>query len=442
MRSVNLEAEKRISRFLFFIFIIIIGSLVFCSGGCSVYDAYVTNNPVTKSIFAMDTYMTITAYGKNAEAAIDECISEITRLDNLLDAHDSSSEIYKINHVSEGHINDMSKADNPNLSGDRSETSDYGSDSSEYYQTEISDDICRLWEYSDVVYDSTNGAFDVTIYPIVMEWGFPDRSFNVPDNKTIEALLEKTGTGLIDYDAGQKKLSVPYGMGIDFGAIAKGYAAMQVSEILKAHDIESALINLGGNVALIGSKPDGSDYRVAIKNPFLSGSDAPKKAAISTPYIAALNLSDTSVVTSGGYERYFEENNTIYHHIIDPHTGYPAMNGLASVTIICDNRILADAYSTALFVMGEERAVSYWKSIMNSADKGAFKNKSADSAANNSISAGNTNPTSGGDNIMEEIIRNTPFEMVLVADDGRILATPSIAEKMESDEAVEIIKYK
>ena len=139
-------------------------------------------------------------------------------------------------------------------------------------------------------------------------------------------------------------------MEIDFGGIAKGYTSDQLAKIFAEYGIESGLINLGGNVDAYGSKTDGTAWRVAIQSPDQDGN-----------YIGVLEATDKAVITSGGYERYFEEDGITYHHIIDPSTGYPADSGLKSVTIICDDGTLADGLSTSLFIMGEEKASQFWQ---------------------------------------------------------------------------------
>ena len=136
---------------------------------------------------------------------------------------------------------------------------------------------------------------------------------------------------------------------IDLGGIAKGYTSARLMDVFRSYGLTSGLVSLGGNVQVLGTKPDGSLWRVGIENP--QGGD----------YLGVLSTKDAAVITSGGYERYFEENGKHYHHILDPATGYPAESGLVSVTIVSPDGTLADALSTALFVMGRERAEEYWR---------------------------------------------------------------------------------
>ena len=141
------------------------------------------------------------------------------------------------------------------------------------------------------------------------------------------------------------------GMEVDLGAVAKGFAAGEAEEALRAAGVERATIDLGGNVTVIGTRPDGDPWRVAVKDP--RNTDG---------YLCILELEDVTLSTSGGYERYFEEDGVRYHHIIDPETGYPADSGLLSVTVVTANHVLADALSTALFVAGPEEALDFWRS--------------------------------------------------------------------------------
>ena len=141
-------------------------------------------------------------------------------------------------------------------------------------------------------------------------------------------------------------------MKIDLGGIAKGYTSSRVMQIFKDCGVTSGLVSLGGNVQALGTKTDGTDWQIAIENPDKS-----------SDYIGVVSVKDKAVITSGGYERYFEKNGKTYHHILDPKTGYPAESGLKSVTIVSDNGTLADALSTSLFVMGKEDALIIGGSI-------------------------------------------------------------------------------
>ena len=276
-------------------------------------------------IFAMDTYMTLTAYGKNAKKALDAAVDEINNIEQLVSTGIDSSEVSQINKNGKGSV---------------SETTGY------------------LIKRSKEIYDSTNGAFDITIYPIMQAWGFPTENYRVPGKKELKKLRGLMGADHVLYDEKKQEVTLDKkGMKIDLGGIAKGYTSSKVMDVFRENGISSAVISLGGNVQTLNGKPDGSDWRVAVENPADTGS-----------YIGVLSIKDKAVITSGGYERYFENNGKTYHHILDPKTGYPAESGLKSVTIVSDNGTLADALSTSLFVMGKEKALDYWREYKNEFD--------------------------------------------------------------------------
>ena len=178
-------------------------------------------------------------------------------------------------------------------------------------------------------------------------WGFADGEYRVPEAGELAALLEHTGWAKVAVDG--TSVTLPEGFALDLGGIGKGYAAGRCKEILKERGVTSALLSLGGNVSALGSKPDGSAWTVAIEDPDGGG------------YLGTVQIVDRCVVTSGGYQRYFEQDGVRYWHILDPQTGKPARSGMQSVTVVSEDDTLADALSTALFVMGPERAADFWR---------------------------------------------------------------------------------
>lgn len=178
-------------------------------------------------------------------------------------------------------------------------------------------------------------------------------------------------------------------MQIDFGGIAKGYTSARIMDIFRACGIKSGLVNLGGNVQALGTKKDGSSWRVAVQDP-----------QDTDQYLGVLSIQDKAVITSGGYERYFEQDGRTYHHIIDPKTGYPVENGLISVSIVTADGTLADGLSTSVFIMGKEAATEYWR---NHSDE---------------------------------------FDMILMTDDREIYVTEGIADSFESEMDTKIIEKK
>ena len=273
-----------------------------------------------RSVFAMDTYMTLTAYGSAREDALDAAIAEIQRLEALFNAEDPDSEISQLN---------------------------------ENGEATVSKDTGYLIGRSLELYDSTGGLFDIAIYPLMQAWGFTTQDFAVPEEDTISGLLKYTDASRIEYDPDALTVRLPENMRIDPGGIAKGYTSASVVEIFEEYGITAGVVSLGGNVQVYGNKADGSPWNIAIRDPDTSSGDYLGVLALSAP---------KAVITSGGYERYFEENGITYHHILDPRTGYPASSGLTSVTIVSSDGTLADGLSTALFIMGKDDAVSYWRS--------------------------------------------------------------------------------
>ena len=286
-----------------------LSALLFLTG-CS---AESSPEPVQGTFFAMDTVMDFTIYGESG--LIDQSESLIASLESLVSVTDTGSELYAINQTGSG-----------TLTGKASSL------------MEQALEICRR----------TDGALDLSIYPIVRAWGFTTGSYQVPDEEAIQSLLPLVDYTQIQYDAATGVVTLPEGMEIDLGSVAKGYAGQLAAQMLRNSGVESALLNLGGNVQTVGAKPDGSPWQIGIKDP--QGEDA----------MMVLSVEDQAVVTSGGYERYFEQDGQTYWHIMDPSTGHPADSGLLSVTIVGKQGIICDGLSTSLFVMGLEKAADLW----------------------------------------------------------------------------------
>ena len=269
-------------------------------------------------IFALDTAITLKVYGSKRDEVLKKLEDKINELDEVLSTGKETSEVSRLNRGGEA---------------------------------VLSPTMANLVKRSLDIYKKTDGLFDITIYPLMELWGFPTKNYRVPSEKEIEEKLKLVGSDKIDFNEETRKISFKNkGMEIDFGGIGKGYITDELVKILTDEKVESAIINLGGNVFGFRKKPDGSLWNIAIRDP-----NEPDK------YMAAIRLEDSAVITSGGYERYFEENGIIYHHILDPRTGKPSESGLKSVSIISKDGTLADALSTSLFIMGEEKAIGYWK---------------------------------------------------------------------------------
>ncbi len=194
---------------------------------------------------------------------------------------------------------------------------------------------------------ATEGNLDITIYPVLKAWGFTGDAYRVPMPEEIADLLENVDHRKVRID--EDVISLPSKAEMDLGAVAKGYTGMRLKNILTEAGVTSAICSLGGNVQAIGNRPDGTPWQVAIQAPGESG------------ILCTVAVTDQAVVTSGGYERYFEEDGKRYCHILDPANGYPAESGLLSATVIGEDGTLCDGFSTALYVMGKDDAIRFWQ---------------------------------------------------------------------------------
>lgn len=211
---------------------------------------------------------------------------------------------------------------------------------------EVSDETVKLIKKGIYYSEMSGGAFDITIAPVVSLWDFQAEEASPPSPEDAAAAASHVSYKNIVISDNKVSLSDP-GAGIDLGAVAKGYIADRLKDYLEKQGVKHALINLGGNVLAIGTKLDGTDYNIGIQKPF-DESGSP---------VTSVKIADQSVVTSGIYQRYFKKDGTIYHHILDPRTGYPCDNNLYSVTIITDSSLTADALSTTCFLLGFDRGM-------------------------------------------------------------------------------------
>jgi thiamine biosynthesis lipoprotein len=305
--------------------------------------------PETTELFAMDTLMNLTAYGSGAKKALSDASAEISRLESLLSRTEGSSEVSQLN----------KNGGNP---------------------MKVDPEVAKLIRKSVEYSKATDGAFDITIAPVVSAWGFTTDHYQVPPQSELDALLKNVDFSRITVEGDTVTLGAD--QSIDLGGIAKGYTSDRIAALFADDGVKSGMISLGGNVYVRGDKPDGSAWHVAVQDPNDSKS-----------YVGILSLKDAFAVTSGGYQRYFTQDGKTYHHIMDPSTGHPAESGLVSVTVVSsDNGTMCDAFSTALFVMGEKKALSFWRT-------GGYR-----------------------------------FDLVLVTSDGRVLITDGIAGRFEETE--------
>lgn len=312
----------------------------------------------TKQLFAMNTYMSFTAYGENAAQAVDAAMAQVQALDELLSVGKKSSEVSALNR--EGSL-------------------------------EVSEDTAELFYRALEIYEETAGIFDVTICPVMELWGFPSKNYHVASEEELAQVLpfvDASRVKIVPKEQGGAAVTLGTGQKVDFGGIAKGYAAMKVMEIFRSYGITSGQVSLGGNVQVLGAKPDGSRWRIGIRDPEGGQKDP----------IAVVPVDNRAVVTSGGYERYFEEDGKRYIHILDPRTGRPAEGDLLSVTVLSEDGTLADALSTSLYIMGKEEACAYWRA------------------------------------------HREDFDMVLVTEDQELCVTDGIADGFQSEQTYQVLK--
>lgn len=313
--------------------------------GCTGADT-----PKVLSLFAMDTYMTLTAYGKDADEALSEAGRTINDLEQLLSRTREGSDVWQLNHNHTARL-----------------------------QAQTAALLHAALQYAA----DTDGAFDVTVAPLVEAWNITGETPRVPSEAELAALLPLVGSEHVHFSGALTTLDAD--CGVDLGGIAKGYASDQVAAVFAAHGIKSGAVSLGGNVYVCGSRPDGTPWRVAVKDPRGDG------------FACTLALRDAFAVTSGAYQRSFTApDGTVYHHILNPATGAPALSDLLSVTVVCDQGTMADAYSTALFVMGQEGAEAFWR-------------------------------------------KADGFSMVLITADGRVRYTPDLADQLTKQEGVSYV---
>ncbi len=263
--------------------------------------------------YAMNTVVSVTVRSHSAAAAAQKAIDEVKRIESLMSATVPGSDVYRINSAGAG------------------------------ASVQVSGEVYELIQMSLNVSDITDGAFDITVNPLSELWDFNAADPKVPDAEDIAECLSLVSYRDIALNPAQSSVTLAKeGMSISLGAVAKGYAADRAAQILRDEGVHDAIVDLGGNIYAIGSK------RIGIQTPFKSRGE----------YFTTVDAEDCSVVTSGSYERYFAADDKIYHHIIDPGTGYPSASGLKSATVVSKSSALADALSTALFVAGEDRADS------------------------------------------------------------------------------------
>ena len=336
MSLYHISAKKFIKCCVFSMFT---ASLILCQAvlsGCSTKTksgentAADSQEPISSTAIKLNTAVTVTIYDSKDKDLLTECMNLCDKYEKVFSRTSADSELYKLNH--------------------RKLTPVEGTEDT--YQ--VSDDLAELisegLDYSEL----SKGAFDIAIEPLTSLWDFTAEDPQVPKDSLIQAALPKCDYHNISVDKDKNEITLKTDdTAIELGAIAKGYIADRLKDYLVSQNVKSAIINLGGNVLCIGEKPDNSAFKIGIQKPFADRSET----------IAVMDIRDKSVVSSGIYERCFEQDSTLYHHLLNPKTGYPYDNGLIAVTIISDQSVDGDALSTTCFALGLEDGVKLAESL-------------------------------------------------------------------------------
>ena len=271
---------------------------------------------------AMGTSITLTAYGKKAEGALRNAEQTVIAIDAMSNPDDPTSICYAINHAQGEQVN-------------------------------ITGQVADMLICAQQVYEQSEGYYDISIYPLIRRWGFTDGKYYVP---TPEEILEDLSVLCMDQlvinkfpTSGTYSVSLPSYGEISFASCARGCAGKYAVDAMEKAGVESGIVSMGGNVQTLGMRPDGSLWNIGISDPKNPSS-----------FFGVVSVGQTAVVTSGSYQRTMP-GHPDYHHIFNPNSGYPTTNSLLSATIICEDGTMADCLSTAMYVIGQSKAINYWR---------------------------------------------------------------------------------
>lgn len=337
MTLYHISIKKIIKRCIFSIFAasLLLSSAAF--SGCSLKANTAENSdagsqePVSATAIKLNTAVTVTIYDSQDRELLTECMNLCDKYEKIFSRTASDSELYQLNH--------------------RELTPVAGTEDT----FQISDPLAELIRKGLYYSELSEGAFDIAIEPLTSLWDFTAEDPQVPDDRLIQKALTKCDYHNVSVSDNNEVILKTEDTAIELGAIAKGYIADRLKDYLISQGVKSAIINLGGNVLCIGGKPNDSSFKIGIQKPFADRSET----------IAVMDIKDKSVVSSGVYERCFEQDGTLYHHLLNPRTGYPYDNGLIAVTIISDESVDGDALSTTCFALGLEDGMKLAESLDN-----------------------------------------------------------------------------
>lgn len=288
-------------------------SLLLTICACGGQKKNIPAQPVDRSGFYFNTFINVKLYDTDDTTILDDCMAMADRFEKLFSATLEGSDIWNVNHAKGAPVT-------------------------------VDEETAALLQIALDYAGKTDGLFDPTIGAVSTMWNFTNEPLGpVPEKTAIEEALQHIDVSCVTLNGNTVQLTDPDAR-IDLGAIAKGYIADRLKDLLLERGVKSAIINLGGNVLTIGEKPDGTSFRIGVQKPFSTRNET----------IAAINVNDLSMVSSGNYERYFVVDDVLYHHILDPATGFPVDNGLLGVTILSEKSVDGDALSTTCFILGLE----------------------------------------------------------------------------------------
>lgn len=302
-------------------------------------DTAAGKEPISISSIKLNTAVQITIYDSQDKSLLDDCLALCDKYELIFSRTDEESELYKLNHrISDSAVSNQTTETQPTPYQINGTTNTW----------HISEDLAALLSEGLSITKESDGAFDIAIAPLTSLWDFTAEDPKVPDDADIQNTLPLCSSDGVTIN-GQDIILPSDDIQFDVGAIAKGYIADRLKDFLVKKGVNSAIINLGGNVLCIGSKPDGTPFKVGIQKPFADRNETE----------AVMDITGKSVVSSGIYERCFKQNGKLYHHILNPKTGYPYDNGLISVTIISDQSVDGDALSTTCFALGLDEGLKF-----------------------------------------------------------------------------------
>ena len=338
----HFKRNRSHSRFFYLILCTVLVCPMLLFTGCgNITDADTSttgNQPISISSIKLNTAVQITIYDSQDKALLDDCLALCDKYELIFSRTNDKSELYKLNHRKDVSDGDFS-TDGPTTPCPVSGTAD---------TWHISEDLAALLSEGLDITRESDGAFDIAIAPLTSLWDFTAEDPEVPDDAAIQKALPLCSSDGVTID-GEDITLLSDDIQFDVGAIAKGYIADRLKDFLIKKGVKSAIINLGGNVLCIGSKPDGTPFKIGIQKPFADRNETE----------AVMDITGKSVVSSGIYERCFKQDGKLYHHILNPQTGYPYDNGLISVTIISDQSVDGDALSTTCFALGLEDGLKF-----------------------------------------------------------------------------------